>query len=110
MTTLKEMIEKKFEFDSDEALRAGYEFAKGQKVIGSVDKNFVMNDFAQGAKWNDSKVQDLLPILLEMAEVLKTSIVVESECDECGTFSAVRYEIPEISKALERLRKWSEEK
>lgn len=46
----------------------------------------------------------LITTLLEVVEMqrnaMKPSIIIESNCDECGTFSAVKYEIKELKECL----------
>lgn len=44
----------------DAALEAGYEYAKENGAVGSVEKNFVMNDFASGARWQHSEMMKKL--------------------------------------------------
>lgn len=52
-----------------------------------------------------SRRQALDQALVALVGALKTSIIIEDTCEECGTFKEVRYEISEISLALAALSK-----
>lgn len=49
-------------------------------------------------------VDHALDLLMPVVESIKTSIVVDHSCEECGTFTSVCYEIGELKKAIEELK------
>lgn len=122
MTTLKEKITQRFEFNESNASAEAKQF---ERDFGYGDKPM---RFRAGAKWhNDQMKQDLLPILLECVEALEKANKKLQEINEM--FVGQNMEVmgwhlnhttepldnffeennwkPE-NEALERLRKWSE--
>jgi hypothetical protein len=53
----------------------------------------------------DDHIKLLSKIILKQDKALKDSIIVESECDECGTYSNVRYGLKEIKDTKSEILK-----
>ena len=62
-----------------------------------------IGDNSTNAEIANEFIKPVLDCLIECVGELKSSIIIESTCEECGTFSGVRYEIREIKEALSKL-------
>ena len=90
MNMLKEMIEKRFEFDVDKARNSG--------GFGTP----YPYDYVNGARWQHNQLKsEVLPILLECVEALEFFEDLDKQSP------VLKLTSPAI-QALERLRKWSE--
>lgn len=71
------------------------------------DLNFLCGDVRCGSKTIYNRgFDDALELMMPMVQSLEQneSVIIENECEQCGCFSGVRYEITAITKILNDLK------
>lgn len=82
-------------------------YASDGKIIGHT-QDVIDHDkkdaFLAGAAWATARERERAGKLVEAAEKFK-NIKIDHDCEECGCFTSVRYEIKPIHEALQNYKR-----